>query len=93
MVVGGRLRGDAALVGVDCCGDATSSARDFEASAGATWPALVDPGGQIALQYGVRDPPETFLISPSGEVVAHFDSGVTVAFLDQQLTAARAAGL
>jgi cytochrome c biogenesis protein CcmG, thiol:disulfide interchange protein DsbE len=88
-----RAARDAALVGVDCCGDAAASARAFLASSGATWPALIDPGGQIALQYGVRDPPETFLISPAGIVVAHIDGAVRAAFLDQQIAEAERAGL
>jgi len=86
-----RHPGDAALVGV-VYDDATSSARAFDTDAGATWPALVDPGGQIALHYGVRAPPETFLISPSGTVVAHIDGAVTASYLDKQLAAAGAAG-
>ena len=67
-----RAPGDAALVGV-VYDDTTGNARAFEQSAGATWPTVVDPGGQIALRYGVRGPPETFLISPAGKVVAHLD--------------------
>jgi cytochrome c biogenesis protein CcmG/thiol:disulfide interchange protein DsbE len=89
-----RGAGSAALVGVDCCGDDTASARGFVSTAGATWPAVVDPEGQIALHYGVRDPPETFLISPSGTIVAHYDGAVqTAAFLDRQIAAALRAGL
>ncbi|HEY7946195.1 MAG TPA: TlpA disulfide reductase family protein [Acidimicrobiales bacterium] len=88
---GHRGAGDVALVGV-VYDDATSSARAFDADGGATWPAVVDPGGQIALQYGVRAPPETFLISPAGRVVAHIDGAVTASYLDAQLAAARAAG-
>ncbi|HEY5251485.1 MAG TPA: TlpA disulfide reductase family protein [Acidimicrobiales bacterium] len=87
-----RSPGDPALIGV-VYDDTTSSARSFEHSAGATWPTLVDPGGQIALRYGVRGPPETFLISPQGIVVAHLDSAVNATDLDQQIAAARAAGL
>jgi cytochrome c biogenesis protein CcmG/thiol:disulfide interchange protein DsbE len=64
----------------------------FDSSAGATWPAVVDPGGQIALRYGVRGPPETFLISPAGTVVAHIDGPSPFPDLDQHLAAARAAG-
>jgi cytochrome c biogenesis protein CcmG/thiol:disulfide interchange protein DsbE len=85
-----RAADDVALVGV-VYDDATSTARSFDSSAGATWPAVVDPGGQVALRYGVRAPPETFLISPAGTVVAHIDGAVTAAYLDQQLAAARAA--
>jgi cytochrome c biogenesis protein CcmG/thiol:disulfide interchange protein DsbE len=85
-----RAPGDAALVGV-VYDDAASSARGFETSTGATWPAVIDPGGQIESSYGLRGPPETFLISPSGRVVAHIDGPVTVSFLDKQLAAAQAA--
>jgi cytochrome c biogenesis protein CcmG, thiol:disulfide interchange protein DsbE len=85
-----RAPGDVALVGV-VYDDAASSARGFEASTGATWPAVTDPGGQIESSYGLRGPPETFLISPSGVVVAHIDGPVTVSFLDKQLAAAQAA--
>ncbi|HXX90273.1 MAG TPA: redoxin domain-containing protein [Acidimicrobiales bacterium] len=83
-----RAPGDAALVGV-AFDDAASSARAFLAQSGATWPALADPGGARALQYGVRGPPETFLVSPQGIVVAHFDGPVTSGFLDYWLGRAR----
>jgi cytochrome c biogenesis protein CcmG, thiol:disulfide interchange protein DsbE len=87
-----RGPGDAVLVGV-VFDDSVSSARSFARSSGATWPQVIDPGGAIALRYGVRGPPETFLVSPSGIVVAHIDSSVTAVDLDQQIAAARAAGL
>ncbi|HWE68629.1 MAG TPA: TlpA disulfide reductase family protein [Acidimicrobiales bacterium] len=48
--------------------DATSSAKAFLVSQGATWPAVNDPGGTIAEDYGVSGPPTTFLIDPSGRV-------------------------
>ncbi len=76
-----RRSTDAALVGV-VFDDAASAARGFLRSSGATWPAVVDSGGQIALDYGVRGPPETFLVNPSGTVVAHLDGPVTSAGLD-----------
>jgi cytochrome c biogenesis protein CcmG/thiol:disulfide interchange protein DsbE len=79
-----RGPGDAALVGV-VFDDAPSSARSFARSSGATWPAVVDPGGQIALNYGVRGPPETFLVSPRGMVVAHLDGPLTNTALDYWL--------
>ena len=86
-----RGAGDAALIGV-VYDDTTANARAFEQSAGARWPTVVDPGGQIALRYGVRGPPETFLISPTGTVAAHLDGPLTVTFLNQELAAARASG-
>ncbi len=84
-----RGRGEAALVGV-VYDDATSNAESFLAQSGATWPAVADPSGSIALQYGVRGPPETFLVSPDGVVVAHFDGPMTTASLDYWLGRAEA---
>ena len=86
-----RSPGDAALVGV-VFDDSASSARGFMRSTGATWPAVVDPGGQVALDYGVRGPPETFIVSPGGTVVAHFDGPMTNASLDYWLARAQGGG-
>jgi cytochrome c biogenesis protein CcmG/thiol:disulfide interchange protein DsbE len=85
-----RRTGDAVLVSV-VFDDADSSARHFLAQTRATWPAVTDPSGQIALDYGVRGPPETFLISPEGVVMAHLDGPVTSAGLDSWLAEARRA--
>ena len=85
-----RGAADAAIVGV-AFDDASSSARDFLASTGATWPAVPDPGAQTALAYGVRAPPETFIVSPAGRVVAHLDGPVTAAGLDYWLSRAEQA--
>jgi cytochrome c biogenesis protein CcmG/thiol:disulfide interchange protein DsbE len=82
-----RSPADAALVGV-VFDDSASTARDFMRSTGGTWPAVVDAGGQIALNYGVRGPPETFIVSPAGIVVAHFDGPMTNASLDYWLARA-----
>jgi cytochrome c biogenesis protein CcmG/thiol:disulfide interchange protein DsbE len=78
----------AALVGV-VFDDSASTARSFMRSTGATWPAVIDDGGQIALDYGVRGPPETFIVSPDGTVVAHFDGPMTNASLDYWLSRAQ----
>jgi cytochrome c biogenesis protein CcmG, thiol:disulfide interchange protein DsbE len=87
-----RAPAAAALIGV-VYDDSTASAQSFERSAGASWPAVIDPGGQIALRYGVRGPPESFLITPNGRVEAHLDGAVTVSDLNSQIAAAKAAGL
>jgi peroxiredoxin len=79
-----RGAGAPALVSV-VFDDAASSARSFLSSTGATWPAVADAGGQIALAYGVRAPPETFVISPAGRVVVHLDGPVTATGLDYWL--------
>ena len=84
-----RAPGDATLVGV-AYDDAADSARGFLASTGASWPALADPSGTVAVDFGVRSPPETFVVSPAGVVVAHLDGPVTAAQLDYWLRRAGA---
>ncbi len=79
-----RQPGGVALVGV-VYDDTASAARSFLSSTGATWPAIPDPDGTDAVAFGVRAPPETFLLSPTGTVVAHFDGPVTAAGLDYWL--------
>jgi cytochrome c biogenesis protein CcmG/thiol:disulfide interchange protein DsbE len=83
--------GDAALVSV-VFNDSNSAALAYQRQTGATWSTLSDPGSRIALAFGVRGQPETFLVSPSGRVVAHIDGAMSTAFLDAQLTRAEAAG-
>jgi cytochrome c biogenesis protein CcmG/thiol:disulfide interchange protein DsbE len=86
-----RAPTDAALVGV-VFDDATSTARGFMQSSGGSWPSVVDPGGKIALDFGVRGPPETFFVAPDGTVVAHFDGPMTNAALDHWLARAKRGG-
>jgi cytochrome c biogenesis protein CcmG/thiol:disulfide interchange protein DsbE len=57
--------------------DQTASARAFLKSQGALWPAVPDPGGTIAQDYGVTGPPTTFLISPTGRVDAEYTGPAT----------------
>jgi cytochrome c biogenesis protein CcmG/thiol:disulfide interchange protein DsbE len=79
--------GDAQVVGV-LFDDAPDDARAFVAENGVGWPLLVDPRGKIALDFGVRGPPESFLIDPDGRVVARIVGEVTDAGLDRLLGAA-----
>jgi cytochrome c biogenesis protein CcmG/thiol:disulfide interchange protein DsbE len=70
--------------------DETSSARQFLRSEGAVWPAVADPGGTIAGNYGVTAPPTTFLIDPSGRITENPCEGpATQKNLDELLRAAR----
>jgi cytochrome c biogenesis protein CcmG/thiol:disulfide interchange protein DsbE len=50
--------------------DSIGNARTFLQKYGASWPALTDTNGNFAANYGVNDPPESFVVSPSGRVVA-----------------------
>ena len=83
--------GDARVISV-VFDDAASDARSYQSTLGATWPTLADPRGTIALSYGVRAPPSTFLIAPDGRVVAYIVSPVTAAQLDGLIARARASG-
>lgn len=83
-----RIPGGVALVGV-VFDDPDSAARQFLSTFGATWPAVTDPGGVIASAYGVTAPPTTFLVSPSGSVVAEDTGPVTVGQLDRLVAEAR----
>lgn len=77
----------AKLIGV-VFDDADSNARLFMAERGYRWPVLADPNELLALDYGVRGPPETFVVAPDGLVVAHIDGPVTVHLLDSVIARA-----
>ena len=84
--------GDAQVVSV-VFDDTTSAARAYQSTLGATWPTLADLQGTLALGFGVRAPPSTFLIAPDGRVAAYLVAPVTAADLDRLIARAKAAGL
>ena len=63
-----QAAGDATVLGV-IFDDSAANVRRFFGELGGAWPVIGDPGGRIALDYGVRGPPESFLIDPNGFVV------------------------
>ena len=69
--------------------DDPAAVEEFFATRGGDWPVLVENTGPIALDYGVRGVPESFLISPAGQVVALF-YGVTADGIDEAIAAATA---
>ncbi len=71
---------DVAMVGI-MYSDKKADAQAFYQRTGATWPIL-DDDGSTALSFGVTGVPETYVVSPNGQVVAKFEAGITAAALD-----------
>jgi thiol-disulfide isomerase/thioredoxin len=57
--------------------DTVSNAVQFLRSYGADWPTVADVSGSIAAEYGVDNPPEAFVVAPSGRVVAKITGGAS----------------
>jgi cytochrome c biogenesis protein CcmG/thiol:disulfide interchange protein DsbE len=68
--------GDAVILGV-IHDDTVDEVRAYRAEHGGDWPVVDDPRGTIALDFGVRGQPETFVISPDGIVVARYVSRIS----------------
>ena len=62
--------------------DSAGNAFHFLRRGGANWPAIADPQGALALEWGVRGPPESYLVSPDGTVVAKVLGPVTASQVD-----------
>ncbi|HEX5586090.1 MAG TPA: TlpA disulfide reductase family protein, partial [Acidimicrobiia bacterium] len=56
---------------------------------GLDWTIALDPKSKAALEFGIRGQPETFVISPSGEVVGYQLSQMSRADLEAMLAASR----
>lgn len=76
--------GDAAVVSVVFDDDPDGVKRYFEAN-DSTWPVIDGSGTGVILDYAVAQVPESFIVSPTGFVVAKVTGGVTSAGLDQLL--------
>lgn len=65
--------------------------RSFFEAQGGDWPVLIGEGtGRVALDFGVTGVPESYVVDPSGRVVAKF-TGVTAEALDAVIDQAEAA--
>ena len=84
-----RSEGDVALVGV-LYEDDEAAVRKFRDQRGGGWPMLRDPGGRIALDFGVARVPESYLVSPDGVVAAKLLGGVDTAGLEDILVKVKA---
>jgi cytochrome c biogenesis protein CcmG, thiol:disulfide interchange protein DsbE len=70
-----------AIVGVAYDANDVSNARSFFAEFGGNWP-VVSNGSQIAVSYGVRGLPESFVIDPDGRVKNRVAGALTADGLD-----------
>lgn len=83
--------GDAAVLGV-AFNDPNSSALAFLKHYGATYQAVTDPNGQIALSYGVAQPPQSYLVAPNGVILTEIIGPINQGSLDQLITIAKSKG-
>ena len=72
--------------------DVNSSAAGFLRRYGANYQAVSDPNGQIALSYGVSQPPQSYLIAPNGVILTEIVGPVSLASLNQLVGIARSRG-
>ncbi len=66
--------------------DDPAAIRSYFAEEGGTWPVVPSDTGRVALDYGITGVPESYIVAPSGVVVARFE-GVTAAGLNQVIEA------
>lgn len=79
--------GDAQVIGV-VFDDSVRRVRSYLREKGGDWPVVDDPNATVALDWGVRGPPESYLVDPQGFVRAKVISSVTSALLEDLLTRA-----
>ena len=65
--------------------DRSSAARAFMEREGATWPAAMDPGEQVARAYTIVGPPETYFIGRDGRIAARHIGQISAASLDEKV--------
>lgn len=78
-----RSRGAAQVVSVSYDANERDALQAFFDERGGDWPVVVGDVGRIALDFGVKKLPESFLVDPQGVVVAKINGGVTAAEIEQ----------
>jgi cytochrome c biogenesis protein CcmG/thiol:disulfide interchange protein DsbE len=69
--------------------DDPGQVKSFLADQGGDWPAVIDPNGRTALDFGVTGVPESYLVDPNGIVDARLVGGVRADALDTLLQQAK----
>lgn len=78
----GAERGDVQLVSV-VFNDPPDVVARFFAERGGNWPVIDNP--TVAIDYRVAQVPETFLVSPAGQVVVHIEGQLIAADIKQAI--------
>jgi cytochrome c biogenesis protein CcmG/thiol:disulfide interchange protein DsbE len=65
--------------------DDPGRARAYQQELGGDWPLLTDPGDKTLVDFGVRSPPETFVVNEDGIIVKKFSGPLGAGQLDQVL--------
>lgn len=86
-----RNAGDAEVVSV-AFDEPAPVVEQFFADNGGDWPVLAEDTGGVVLDFGVVKLPESFLVSPDGEIVEKLNGGVTAAQLESLIAAHDASG-
>ena len=79
-----KLEGQATLVGI-LMRDNPGKARAFAQQFGYTFPSLLNTNNNLAFDYGVTAPPETFFVDSSGKVVKRKIGAITSVEMRQNL--------
>ena len=81
---------DFAMVGiVRDAQKSTTGIADYVRNQGMGWTIALDPGSKAALDFATRGQPETFAITPTGQIVGFQLADVSVSNLERLLAAAR----
>jgi cytochrome c biogenesis protein CcmG/thiol:disulfide interchange protein DsbE len=63
--------------------DTAGSARAYQEELGGDWPLLEDPKDKTLVDFGVRAPPETYVVNEDGIIVAKFSGPLGPGTLDE----------
>ena len=67
--------------------DDPGSARAFQQELGGDWPLLADPKDKTLVDFGVRAPPETYVVNEDGIIVAKFSGRIGPGTLEEVMAA------
>ena len=72
--------------------DSEEAARQYRKELGGDWPLLMDPKDRAAVDFGVRGPPESFVVDENGIVVTKFTGPIGPGQLEQAIASETTVG-